>query len=188
MKAGGSRRKGSSFEREVASRLIACLGDLGFEASDCYRTPLSGGHFAAKKTDPGDLLIGPKLLEHFPFSVECKNDKRLNLHNFWGDLHFQKSAETGWLAQAVKAAENQQRCPLLVFKKNRTPTYAAGPAKVLSTIYPGMFNIGDNDGYAQMFFSYGGQMWAVVLLNSLLIELRRRVLRELSTSLTQPLA
>ena len=55
-----------------------------------------------------DILLSPAARKVFPFSVECKNQEKLNI---WSSLE-----------QAENNSGNH--APLVVFKRNRTKTYA----------------------------------------------------------------
>ena len=55
-----------------------------------------------------DILLSPAARRLFPFSVECKNQEKLNI---WSALE--------------QAEENSgKHSPLVIFKRNRTKTYA----------------------------------------------------------------
>ena len=55
-----------------------------------------------------DILLSPAARKLFPFSVECKNQEKLNI---WGALE--------------QAEENSgDHAPLVIFKRNRSKTYA----------------------------------------------------------------
>ena len=55
-----------------------------------------------------DILLSPAARKLFPFSVECKNQEKLNI---WGALE--------------QAEENSgDHSPLVIFKRNRSKTYA----------------------------------------------------------------
>ena len=55
-----------------------------------------------------DILLSPAARKLFPFSVECKNQEKLNI---WGALE--------------QAEENSgNHTPLVIFKRNRSKTYA----------------------------------------------------------------
>ena len=55
-----------------------------------------------------DILLSPAARKLFPFSVECKNQEKLNI---WGALE--------------QAEENSgKHSPLVIFKRNRSKTYA----------------------------------------------------------------
>lgn len=121
MKAGGGRNKGSAFERKVAKLIIATFANKGITKQDCYRTPGSGGHRFASKTDPGDLVLSPKLRKLFDYCVECKSYKTVP----WGRLL--SSGNNGifddWWKQTCKAAKTTKAPPLLVFKHNGSEPY-----------------------------------------------------------------
>ena len=55
-----------------------------------------------------DILLSPAARKLFPFSVECKNQEKLNI---WS---------------SIEQAENNSgnHTPLVIFKRNRTKTYA----------------------------------------------------------------
>ena len=55
-----------------------------------------------------DILLSPAARKLFPFSVECKNQEKLNI---WGALE-----------QAEDNSGNHT--PLVIFKRNRSKTYA----------------------------------------------------------------
>ena len=55
-----------------------------------------------------DILLSPAARKLFPFSVECKAQEKLNI---WSSLE--------------QAEENaQSHTPVLIFKRNRSKTYA----------------------------------------------------------------
>jgi len=58
-----------------------------------------------------DIVLSPAAKKEIPYSFECKNVERLNI---WESLE-----------QAESNCED--RCPVLVFTKNRKATYAAIP-------------------------------------------------------------
>jgi hypothetical protein len=55
-----------------------------------------------------DILLSPAARKLFPFSVECKNQEKLNI---WSSLE-QTETNAG------------KHTPLLIFKRNRSKTYA----------------------------------------------------------------
>ena len=55
-----------------------------------------------------DILLSPAARKLFPFSVECKNQEKLNI---WSSLEHAES-------------NSGKHTPLLIFKRNRTKTYA----------------------------------------------------------------
>lgn len=127
-----SRRKGKGFERKVAEMVLAAFADHGMGEEDCYRTPNSGGHRQSAKLDPGDLVISPRLRELFPFHVECKNQKALEVFHFFVPFEKHKStwSERQWIDQAIDAERRssvKDLHPLLVFKKNNCPVLCAVP-------------------------------------------------------------
>jgi len=170
MKKGGGRGKGSSFERAVAKMVLKTFP--GFSAKDCYRTPLSGGHFAASKNDPGDLVMSPKLRQLFPFSVECKSYKELPLETFWLPETKRKGLINGWLKQCVKACNGSfdkkqpgdQLYPLLIMKGNRGRIFCALPG-----LYPQVTQIKH-----KLRIRYNKKEWFVLLFQDLLTAFKNK--------------
>lgn len=176
MKPGGGRSKGNGYENRIAKEVIAAFACFGIKRKDCYRTPGSGGHRFAKKKDPGDLVISPKLRKMFPFSVECKFYKKVKLWALWWPVEDQKKSWRfrPWIRQARKAAKGTKLIPLLVFKENNGPDMAAFPATDAA------WQLGFKK-FATPFLRtrWHNQTWMVVLLEDVLIacvenERRRR--------------
>lgn len=117
------RTKGAGFERVIAKLVVERFAEHGITNLDCYRTPLSGGHFAASKVDPGDLLISPALRKLFPYSVEAKFYKELQWRVILSDKPIKGNLETWWI-QCCKAASKTELIPMLVFKQNQGAIYA----------------------------------------------------------------
>lgn len=163
MKKGGGRGKGSSFERYIAGRVVSAFKKFGIKKKDCYRTPMSGGHRQASKSDPGDLVLSKRLRELFPYSVECKFYKEINL---WQFMQAEKKRDkswpvTKWLEQTCTACGKKKKVfPLLVFRQNRSP-------HVLAALPLLMPVIGLIKG-AKLRFKYEGKNWYVVDFEELL--------------------
>ena len=131
MKLGGGSAKGKAFERHVAHMIIDAFASFGITKQDCYRTPLSGGHFAASKEEPSDLVLSPKLRKLFPYVIECKSYRKLDWHKLL--VPGPKGHWQEWWDQVNKAAEGGAHDariagifskPLLVFRQNRSPVFA----------------------------------------------------------------
>lgn len=154
MKPGGGRAKGNNFERHVARLIVQAFREFGIKKIDCYRTPLSGGHLFASRKDPGDLVISPLLRKYFPYSVECKNDKRLDLERFFIPFKQHKKSwpEHQWLDQVLRATAGTDLQPLLVFKGMRTEIYCA--------VWP--FQWTGGSGCSHLTFRYKGRDWVLL--------------------------
>lgn len=150
MRPGGGRAKGNGFEREVARDIVATFRNQGITKEDCYRTPMSGGHRFARREDPGDLVVSPKLRELFPYVVECKRDRRFQLwHLLALERTWQKSwIEASFLDQTLREAEGTNRPPLLVVRKDREAAIA------ITTTTPLLPTTS-----SQLVFVYGGHIW-----------------------------
>jgi hypothetical protein len=105
----GSKNKGSSFERLIATAFSEWWG----EEKSFRRTPMSGGWDRNRAC--GDLITP----EGFPFTVEMKNFEA------WDILHLITS-EKSVLGQHWKQTLNETapgKLPLLIFTRNHQPTF-----------------------------------------------------------------
>ena len=98
MKSRSAKNKGKRLQNQVRDLLLEKFQQL--EEDDVRSTTMG---------DSGeDILLSPAARKLYPFSVECKNQEKLNI---WSSL---------------EQAENNsgKHTPLLIFKRNRTKTYA----------------------------------------------------------------
>ena len=98
MKPRSAKNKGKRLQNQVRDLILEKFQQL--EEDDVRSTTMG---------DSGeDVLLSPFARRLFPFSVECKNQEKLNI---WSSL---------------EQAENNSgsHAPLLIFKRNRTKTYA----------------------------------------------------------------
>ena len=98
MKPRSAKNKGKRLQNDVRDLILEKLDTL---EPDDVRSITMG--------DSGeDILLSPAARKVFPFSVECKNQESLNI---WS---------------AIEQAENNSgnHIPLVIFKRNRTKTYA----------------------------------------------------------------
>ena len=98
MKSRSAKNKGKRLQNKVRDLILEKFNQL--EPDDVRSTTMG---------DSGeDVLLSPAARRLFPFSVECKNQEKLNI---WSSL---------------EQAENNSgtHTPLLIFKRNRTKTYA----------------------------------------------------------------
>ena len=97
MKTRSAKNKGKRLQNDVRDLILETFTEL--EPDDVRSTTMG---------DSGeDILLSPAARTLFPFSVECKNQEKLNI---WSSLE-----------QAEENAGNH--IPLLVFKRNRSKTY-----------------------------------------------------------------
>lgn len=150
------RAKGNSFERRVAALVVKAFSSFGITKTDCYRTPLSGGHRFASKVDPGDLVMTKKLRKLFPFHVECKHYRKVELFPLWlmGSKAYKKAWKfRSWIKQASTASEGQAKkfsmAPMVVFKGNGSaPIMCLYPATA-AQVHPSI----------RLVFKYEGEKW-----------------------------
>ena len=99
MKTRSAKNKGKRLQNDVRDLILETFKEL--EPDDVRSTTMG---------DSGeDVLLSPAARKLFPFSVECKNQEKLNI---WSSLE--------------QAEDNAgPHIPLLVFKRNRSKTYVA---------------------------------------------------------------
>jgi hypothetical protein len=107
VKTSSAKAKGRRLQNDVAFRIAT-----QFELQPGDVKPAVMGESGE------DIHLSPAARKVFPFSVECKNQERLNI---WDALE-----------QTQKNAGVHH--PLLIFKRNRSTTYAAMPLAVLLQI------------------------------------------------------
>ena len=98
MKPRSAKNKGKRLQNKIRDLILEKFDSL---EPDDVRSITMG--------DSGeDILLSPAARRLFPFSVECKNQEKLNI---WGALE-----------QAEDNSGNHT--PLVIFKRNRSKTYA----------------------------------------------------------------
>ena len=98
MKPRSAKNKGKRLQNKVRDLILEKFNQL---EPDDVRSVTMG-------ESGEDILLSPAARRLFPFSVECKNQEKLNI---WGALE--------------QAEENSgDHTPLVIFKRNRTKTYA----------------------------------------------------------------
>ena len=98
MKPRSAKNKGKRLQNKIRDLILEKFDSL---EKDDVRSITMG--------DSGeDILLSPAARRLFPFSVECKNQEKLNI---WSSIE--------------QAEENSgKHTPLVIFKRNRTKTYA----------------------------------------------------------------
>jgi len=98
MKTRSAKNKGKRLQNNIRDLILEKFQQL--EEDDVRSTTMG---------DSGeDVLLSPAARKLFPFSVECKNQEKLNI---WSSIE-----------QAESNSSNHT--PLVIFKRNRTKTYA----------------------------------------------------------------
>lgn len=121
MKSGGSKSKGSDFERKICVELSKWI--TKGEKIDClWRSAMSGGRATVKRglvRQAGDITAvapeGHALTDKF--YVECKAYKTLTLDC----LVTGKGTLIDFWKIAVKEAKSHSKLPMLIFKRNHWP-------------------------------------------------------------------
>ena len=118
MRPQSAKAKGRRLQQEVRDAVLAAFPQL--EPDDVRSTSMGASG--------ADLLLSPAARRLFPYYTECKNQESLNI---WVAL---EQAARGVYRHSVDAEPGHPLVqivggvtPLLVFRRNRTPTYAAMP-------------------------------------------------------------
>ena len=106
MKTQSAKSKGRRLQKQVRGLILETFKEE-LQEDDVRSTSMGASG--------EDVLLSPKARELFPFSVECKNQEKLNI---WSSLE-----------QAEENANDHE--PLLVFKRNRSKTYAVLRIEIL---------------------------------------------------------
>ena len=99
MKTSSGKAKGRRLQNKIRDLLLEHFSDK-LEPDD-IRSQIMG-------MSGEDIVLSPAARKLFPFSLECKNQEKLNI---WSSL---EQAETN----------AGKHTPLLIFKRNRSKTYA----------------------------------------------------------------
>jgi hypothetical protein len=129
MRSGGSKAKGSSFERKICVELSLWI--TGGKMKDCFwRSAMSGGRATVHSRSvrqAGDICaVAPEghVLTN-QFCIECKHVKKLDIASF---ILNNRGALAKFWKQACKQAQDQLRQPLLIAKENgREPLVLCRP-------------------------------------------------------------
>ena len=99
MKPRSAKNKGKRLQNKIRDLILEKFNNI-LEQDDVRSITMG---------DSGeDILLSPAARKLFPFSVECKNQEKLNI---WSSLE--------------QAEENSgKHTPLVIFKRNRSKTYA----------------------------------------------------------------
>lgn len=138
MKSGGSKAKGSEFERFVCTKLSLWISE-GARADLFTRNVLSGGRFTqeiAKKGQepgtPGDLMAANPLAFHFltHFVVECKHHKDIGIARY-----FMRPTSETFLGKVYQKTQTDahliKALPIIVAKQNHIEPIMIIPHDVL---------------------------------------------------------
>ena len=98
MKPRSAKNKGKRLQNKIRDLILEKFDSL---EPDDVRSITMG--------DSGeDILLSPVARKQFPFSVECKNQEKLNI----------------WSALEQAEGNSGNHTPLVIFKRNRSKTYA----------------------------------------------------------------
>ena len=99
MKPRSAKNKGKRLQNKVSDLILEKFNSL---ESDDVRSITMG-------ESGEDILLSPAARKLFPFSVECKNQEKLNI----------------WKSLEQSETNSGKHTPIVIFKRNRTKTYVA---------------------------------------------------------------
>ena len=105
MKPRSAKNKGKRLQNKVRDLILEKFNSL---ESDDVRSITMG-------ESGEDILLSPAARKLFPFSVECKNQEKLNI----------------WKSLEQSETNSGKHTPIVIFKRNRTKTYVALEIKKL---------------------------------------------------------
>ena len=105
MKTSSAKAKARNLQKLVVMKLRKHYGLDEEFGNDCYIGDIQSVPMGMSKED---ILLSPKASKVVPFSVECKNQEKLNV----------------WSALLQCETNSKGKVPLLVFKRNRSKVYA----------------------------------------------------------------
>ena len=103
-------------------RITTVFAKFGISPTDAFRSILSGGH----KESFGDISLSSSLAALFPFAVECKWYKKLDLYKLllpWDKMGKSNLFRQWWIQTLEGAEKSKTLYPLLVFKANNKETF-----------------------------------------------------------------
>ena len=105
MKPRSGKNKGQRLQKDVVNRLRGHYGFDLYENSD-----FEGDIQANPMGNSGiDIKLSPLAQKDIPYDIECKNTEKLNV---WAAI------------EQAEANAKEGRIPLVIFKRNRSKTYA----------------------------------------------------------------
>jgi len=127
-----SRSKGAGYERFLVNRIRKVMG---FSNRECYRTPMSGGHYALRNCS--DITFTANVHLQWPWVVEAKHWKQFRAGNFLAltkeELKcFKQVTDTAARANVEPEVPGLVYRPLLVIKANFRDSYAAFDADYIT--------------------------------------------------------
>ena len=99
MKPRSAKNKGKRLQNKVRDLILEKFNQL---EPDDVRSVTMG-------ESGEDILLSPAARKLFPFSVECKNQEKLNI----------------WKSLEQSETNSGKHTPIVIFKRNRTKTYVA---------------------------------------------------------------
>ena len=111
MKPRSAKNKGKRLQNKVRDLILEKFNSL---ESDDVRSITMG-------ESGEDILLSPAARKLFPFSVECKNQEKLNI----------------WKSLEQSETNSGKHTPIVIFKRNRTKTYVALEFKKLLELLNG---------------------------------------------------
>lgn len=110
MKPQSAKAKGRKLQQAVIKVLIE---ELGIDEGDIENRSMGAGG--------EDIILSNAAREKFPFSVECKNTEKLNI----------------WSALSQAEENCKGHPPVVIFKRNRSKTYACIEFETLINLLKG---------------------------------------------------
>lgn len=125
MRAGGGKRKGGAFERDIC-RIISLAWSGGVYKDLCWRSAGSGSHATVSKSKVkahhGDICAMSPIIEPLfkIFNIECKFYKKIDITDVLRGNKGSKLMQ--FWRQTLRSAKLSHRMPVLIARRNNFPT------------------------------------------------------------------
>lgn len=158
------KAKGNAFELLIVKSIRKAVSKK-FANDICYRTPGSGGHW---KIGGADIIIEASLRKYFNVDIECKHQKTVKINSF-----FETTKQfRDFMSQCLENCFENGGNPMLVFRGNRTPIFAATTLDALKDLGFEELTKYTTPG---LYLKFRGKVWKILLWKFVMKALKNKV-------------
>jgi len=156
--------KGNAFELLIVKTIRKAV-KRKYANDVVFRTPASGGHW---KIGGADITLEPALRKIFDVDIECKHQKTIKIHSFFETTKQFKD----FMSQCLENCFENGGNPLLVFRGNRTPIFAATTLDALKAL---KFDDLAKHSTPGLYLRFRGKIWKILLWKFIIKALKNKV-------------
>jgi hypothetical protein len=158
------KAKGNAFELLIVKSIRKSVSRK-YADDVVYRTPGSGGHW---KIGGADIILEAKLRKIFNVDIECKHQKTVKVNSLFETTKQLKD----FMGQTMENCFENGGNPMLVFRGNRTPIFAATTLDALKEL-----GFDDLTKYSTpgLYLKFRGKAWKILLWKFVLKALKNKV-------------